>query len=251
MDLTTKTVLVTGGATGIGMALAERFLRAGSKVIVCGRRAEKLAELKERLPAIHTLVGDVSTAEQRVALFNAVSEQHPDVNILVNNAGVQRRFKVTEAEDWNETRSEIAINFDAPIHLSILFIPLLLKNAEKGPRIMNVSSGLAFVPIAQAPVYCATKAAIHSFTLSLRKQLSDTPIRVIEIIPPAVQTDLGGAGGHAFGAPLDEYADATFAHIQEGVLDEIPFGFSAKTSNASRAELDAIFANLNAPVPHF
>lgn len=252
MDAQNKTVLITGGASGIGLALAERFLKAGSKVIICGRRAEKLAEAKEKNPSILTLVGDVSTAEQRVALFNAVSEQFPEVNVLVNNAGTQRRFPVTEDPiNWDQSREEIATNFEAPVHLSLLFIPLLLKNTASTPYILNVTSGLAFVPIAAAPVYCATKAALHSFTLSLRHQLSTTPIKVIEVIPPAVQTDLGGPGKHTFGVPLDEYADATFAGIIEGAQQEVPYGFAAKVVNASRQELNAAFDQINAAVPKF
>jgi uncharacterized oxidoreductase len=164
------------------------------------------------------------------------------LNVLVNNAGIQRRVQLAASEDWEQTRSEIAINFEAPIHLSRLFIPHLLT--RKRPAIINVTSGLSFVPLANVPVYSATKAAFHSFTLSLRHQLSETPVQVIEIAPPAVDTDLGGVGLHTFGAPLDEFADAVFRRLATGEL-EIAYGSAEKASRASREELDEIFEALN------
>ena len=164
--------------------------------------------------------------------------------MLVNNAGIQNRTQLTGANDWARIRQEIASNLDAPVHLSTLFIPHLLT--PQRPAIINVTSGLAFVPMAGAPIYCATKAALHSFTLSLRQQLLETPIQVVEIAPPAVNTDLGGSGLHTSGVPVDEFADAAFAGLQKGDL-EITYGFSAKTSRASRDELDATFSRMNQP----
>jgi len=160
----------------------------------------------------------------------------------VNNAGIQRRVRLSDDEDWNETHTELAINLEAPIHLSRLFIPHLLKKPRAA--IANVTSGLSFVPLASVPIYCATKAALHSFTLSLRHQLAGTSIEVIEIIPPAVDTDLGGPGLHTFGVPLDEFADGAWAGLERGEI-EIPFGFAAQASRASRAELDQTFARMN------
>jgi uncharacterized oxidoreductase len=139
-------------------------------------------------------------------------------------------------------RQEIAINFESVVHLSALFIPHLLS--QQRAAIVNVTSGLSFVPMASAPIYSATKAALHSFTLSLRHQLADTPIQVLEIIPPAVDTDLGGPGLHTFGVPVDEFADAVMARIQAGD-QEAAYGFSQQASRASREELDAIFKRLN------
>jgi len=246
MELSSQTVLITGGASGIGLALAERFLRAGSDVIVCGRRKHALLEAQARHPKLSIRVCDVSSEQDRAALFNWTVAEFPRVNVLVNNAGIQNRTRIAAAaDDWERTRQEIAINLDAPVHLSALFIPQLL--AQQHPAIINVTSGLAFVPIASAPIYCATKAALHSFTLSLRHQLAGTPIQVIEIAPPAVNTDLGGAGLHTFGVPLDEFADAAIAGLQRGDL-EITYGFSARTSRASRDELDATFDRMNQPV---
>lgn len=244
MDLSSNTVLITGGASGIGLALAERFQGAGSRIIICGRREEKLLEVKERYPEIITRVCDVAEEQERVSLYEWAVSEFPELNVLVNNAGVQRRLRLTEPEEWKQTRQEIAINFDAPLHLSMLFIPHLLEQPRAA--IINVTSGLAFSPLARVPVYCATKAALRSFTLSLRHQLSGTSIKVIEVIPPAVNTDLGGVGLHTFGVPLDEFADSTMKRLAKGEL-EIPYGFSEEASRASREGLDAIFARMNQP----
>ena len=125
--------------------------------------------------------------------------------MLVNNAGIQNRTPIAGG-DWPAAHQELAINLEAPIHLSMLLAPHLAR--RQNPAIVNVTSGLAFVALAEMPVYCASKAALHSFTMSLRRQLAHTPVQVIEIIPPAVDTDLGGPGLHTFGVPLDEFADA-------------------------------------------
>jgi len=240
MQLNGNTVLITGGTSGIGGALAERFLAAGNQVIVCGRRANLLAELKAKHPTIHTFVADVGSAAQREALVQQALAQFPAINVLINNAGIQRKVALGEPEPWADTAQEIAINFEGPIHLSMLMI----KHLASKPRavIANVSSGLAFVPIATMPVYCATKAALHSFTLSLRQQLRQTTVEVVEIIPPAVRTNLGGS--HDFGAPLDAYADAVMAQLADG-RPETTYEFSLKTSQASRAELDGMFKQMN------
>ncbi|HEX8464217.1 MAG TPA: SDR family oxidoreductase [Abditibacterium sp.] len=242
MQLAHNTVLVTGGASGIGLALAQRFLGAGNEVIVCGRREEVLSEAKARFPALHTRVCDVGDAEQRESLFEWVARDFPALNVLVNNAGIQRRIDLSEPENWSQTRSELAINLEAPIHLSQLFLPHLRRQPRAA--ILNVSSGLAFAPIAAMPIYCASKAALHSFTLSLRQQLSSSSVEVIEIIPPAVNTDLGGPGLHTFGEPLDEFADDIFARLGGNEL-EIAYGTAAKASRASRDELDQAFAAMN------
>jgi uncharacterized oxidoreductase len=246
MELAANTVLITGGASGIGLALAERFLRAGSDVILCGRREEKLREVQTTHPEMKIRVCDVASEAERLALLDWAVGEFPGLNVLVNNAGIQRRVQLTETEEWGSTRQEIAINLEAPIHLSTLFIPHLSK--QEHPAILNVTSGLAFVPLAGAPIYSATKAALHSFTLSLRLQLAGTPIQVIEIVPPAVNTDLGGPGLHTFGEPVDEFADAVMDRLRAGDL-EIPYGFAAQANRASRDELDAIFQRMNASRP--
>lgn len=242
MDLAANTVLVTGGASGIGLAIAVRFRRAGSTVVICGRRADKLAEAARLVPGLETRVCDVAREDERRGLVTWMAGTFPAFNVLVNNAGIQRRVDLTSDEPWAATRDEISINLDAPIHLARLVIPPFRRLPRAA--ILNVTSGLSFVPLANVPVYCATKAALHSFTLSLRHQLRDTPIEVIEIVPPAVDTDLGGPGLHTFGVPVDEFADHAMAGIAAGAR-ETAYGFSQQTSQASRAELDATFERMN------
>lgn len=237
--------MITGGASGIGLALAERFLKAGSEVIVCGRREKKLQEAKQLHRGLQARVCDVGSEAERIALFEWATHEFPNLNVLVNNAGIQRRGKFTEdTASWEERRQEIAINLEAPIHLSALFIPHLLQ--QKEAAIINVSSGLAFTPGTFASVYSATKAAIHSFTMSLRHDLSDTNVRVIEIVPPAVNTDLGGVGIHTMGVPVGDFADHIAARIAAGEL-EIGYGYAEKARKASREEIDEIFRTMNSP----
>jgi uncharacterized oxidoreductase len=245
MDLSNNTVLVTGGASGIGLAIAERFLSAGSDVIICGRRSEKLQAARTAHPEFRTHVADISSASGREQLFDWAGREFPRLNVLVNNAGIQRRVRLADIEPWNETREEIATNLEAPIHLSRLFIPHLL-NRER-PVIINVTSALSFSPLAAVPVYSATKAALHSYTLSLRQQLKDTPVQVIEIIPPAVDTDLGGPGLHTFGVNVNAFADDVMRKIQAGAV-EAAYGLGEQLSRASRDELDATFRQMNAGV---
>ena len=242
MQLASNSVLITGGASGIGFALAERFLRAGSDVLICGRRHDRLRAVQDKHPQIKIRVCDVAKASDRLALFEWAVRESPGLNVLVNNAGIQRHTQLTKPEAWEDAHQEIAINLEAPIHLSRLFIPHLLKQAR--PVLVNVTSGLAFIPRAEVPIYSATKAALRSFTLSLRHQLASTPIQVVEIVPPAVNTDLGGPGLHTFGVPLDELADAVMAGLQAGER-EITYGFSHEASRASRKRLDELFTRMN------
>jgi len=240
MDLRGRTVLVTGGSSGIGLALAERFVAAGSSVVVSGRRESLLDDVRRKLPSVTTFVSDAGSPQDRERLAAEIVQRFPTLDVLVNNAGIQRKLDLRVAEDWALTRAEIAINLEGPIHLASLLLAHFLTRPSAA--ILNVSSGLAFAPIAAVPVYCATKAALHSFTQSLRHQLRDTPVRVVEIIPPAVKSNLGGS--HDFGVPTDEYADSVMAQLAEG-RTEVTYQFSASAAQASRAELDAMFARLN------
>jgi uncharacterized oxidoreductase len=242
MNLNGNTILVTGGASGIGLALAKRFIERDNEVIICGRRADWLEKVKNDLPRVVTRVADVAKADDREELVRWTIEEFPNVNVLVNNAGIQRRIDLTSTEDWEQTRSEIDINLEAPIHLAQLFYPHFA--AKESAAIFNVTSGLSFMPLANVPVYCATKAALHSFTLSLRWQLRESPVKVIEIIPPAVDTDLQAPGLHTFGVNVDEFADHVFAELEQGSI-EIAYGTAQTASQASRETLDAIYQNMN------
>lgn len=240
MRMQGNTILITGGSSGIGLALAERFLALGNTVAICGRHQAALQAARQRLPALQYVVSDTGLAADREALAQWAVENMPGLNILINNAGIQRKFDLKQDEDWQAVQQEIAINFCGPIHLSMLLLPHLMRQPEAW--IVNVSSGLAFAPLAAAPVYSATKAGIHSFTQSLRQQLQQTSVGVLEIIPPAVKTNLGGA--HDFGAELADFADAIMAQLGDGKL-EATYGTSATASQASRQELEAIFQRMN------
>ncbi|HEX5051310.1 MAG TPA: SDR family NAD(P)-dependent oxidoreductase [Planctomycetota bacterium] len=242
MNMQGNTVLVTGGTSGIGLALAQRLHAAGNTVAICGRRADLLRQAAERLPGLLTRRCDVAAAEQREDLCRWARAELPRLNVLINNAGVQRYPDFARATSIAEVGAEIECNLTAPIHLSSLFVPQL--SAQPRAVIVQVTSGLAFVPLVKAPVYSATKAALHSFTLSLRMQLAGTSIEVVELIPPKVDTDLGIPGTHTDGMPLAEFVDAAMAGLAAGHA-EVTAGFSAMCSRASRAELDAIFARMN------
>jgi len=193
MKIEGNTVLITGGGTGIGFALADALVKAGNEVIICGRRESVLKEAKQKLPQLHIKVCDVSVERQRKALVSWISSNFKNFNMLINNAGIQRMIDFTSGEsNRNTDEDEIDINLKAPIRLCELFVPLLMK--QKQAAIVNVSSGLGFCPIAVMPVYCATKAAMHSFTVSVRHQLRKTSVKVFEIIPPIVDTDLDKGG---------------------------------------------------------
>ncbi|MDP4095213.1 SDR family NAD(P)-dependent oxidoreductase [Paenibacillus sp. P96] len=238
MKLSGNTILITGGSAGIGLAFAERFIKAGNQVIVCGRRESALQQAKEKYPSLITRVGDLTLESDRVALFNWVTTNYPEVNVLVNNAGIQQRFHVLKAnakDDWSYFGQELAANAEAPFHLSMLFAPFFAAKEEAA--ILNVTSGLAFTPLAIAPIYSATKAALHSFTISLRHQLAGTSVEVIEVAPPAVNTDLGGDGLHVHGEPLDAFADGIFKGLEEG-KQEIGYGSSIDRLRMSRDEID-------------
>jgi short-subunit dehydrogenase involved in D-alanine esterification of teichoic acids len=189
MELSKNTVFITGGASGIGFALAKEFLSYENTVIICGRTLEKLEFAKEQYPGIYTIRCDVSNMDEVRQAMEKIETEFGSLNVLVNNAGIQYRFDFYEDEGAIEKiGEEIDINFRAVVHLTKLFLPILKKASEAA--IINVSSFLGIVPKKSAPGYCATKAALHAFSKSLRYQLEDTPIKVFEIITPLVDTDM-------------------------------------------------------------
>ncbi|CAF4459815.1 unnamed protein product [Didymodactylos carnosus] len=245
IDLASSTVLITGGSGGIGYGLAERFLKSGSQVIITGRREDQLKEAKRKLNSDKLVyhVGDVGKEADRVKLFQWVTKEYPKVNVLMNNAGIQRRISFLDDIEtpWNERENEIHINFSAPVHLSSLFVSYFLKQQQPS-AIINITGGLAFIPPAFAPAYGATKAALHSFTMSIRFDLANTPVQVIEIAPPAVKTDLGGS--HDFGEDLDEFCDHVFGRMKQGE-QEIGYKTSEEARLSSREKLDQMFQGVN------
>jgi uncharacterized oxidoreductase len=248
MKITGNTILITGGGAGIGLALTKRFLKEKNTVIICGRNEQKLNEVKAQYPEVYTLVCDLANEKDRIALYEKVVKQFPEVNVLLNNAGIQQRFNLSKSqESWSYYQQEIDTNLSAPIHLISLFIPHLAK--QKDAAILNVSSGLAFAPMAAAPVYCATKAAMHSFTMSLRYQLALSHIEVIEIVPPAVSTNLGGAGLHIVDVTPGMFADGVFEGLVKGEA-EIGFGTSLRAMHLSRDEADVTIKMLNERIPY-
>lgn len=187
-----NTVLITGGATGIGFALARALVAEGNTVAICGRRGSALLAAKGSLPQLYCKVCDVSAPAARRSLLRWLEQRLPSLNILVNNAGVQRPIDFRKGpRDLPQADEELRTNLAAPIHLAALLLPRLMKRRQAA--IVNISSGLAFTPLAAVPVYCVTKAAIHSWSLSLRRQLRGTRVRVFEIAPPIVPTELAGA----------------------------------------------------------
>lgn len=191
MQLSQHTILITGGASGIGWELAKQLQARGNQIIIAGRSANKLQKAKALFPQIHTAVCDVSRPAEIDKLFDEITKEFPKLNLLINNAGVAKvRNLLSEQTDLVELTHEIETNLHGPIRLCQKFLPHLKKQAVAA--IVNVSSGLAFVPLPIAPIYCATKAGLHSYTQSLRVQLQKTNIKVFELAPPATQTELMG-----------------------------------------------------------
>ena len=222
LNLTQATVLITGGTQGIGLGLAQRFLAAGSSVVITGRNAERIERLRQSMSGLHGWVSDIRNSEDREVLAARIERELPWLNVVINNAGIQRRIALAaDSAPWSEKQAEIDTLLSGPIHLNSLLVPLILKQARPG-LIVNVTSGGAFIPQVFAPIYSACKAALHSYTVTLRHALQDTPIRVVELIPPAIRTGLAGPGA-THGAPPDEFCDTVFVQLFEGV-ETIGFG---------------------------
>ncbi len=221
MKLSGRTVLVTGGSGGIGLGIAEEFHKRGSRVIVCGRDKKRLSAAEDKSGGITALQCDVGDGQQRKNLAAEVMRRFPDLDVLVNNAGIQRYVDLKKGYDELKSGGdEIAINLVSVVELTALFIGYLLKRPSAA--IINVSSGLGFMPLVSTPIYSATKAAIHTYTLVLRQQLKDTSIRVVEIVPSMVDTGLNKEGRDAAhlkyrGVSLAEYLPTVIKGLEDDV----------------------------------
>ena len=248
MKISGNTILITGGATGIGYAMAESFLEEGNEVIICGRRKNRLLEARKRHPEFHIKVCDVADRANQEKLVKWIYDEFPNLNILVNNAGIQRDIDFTTGiSGFLDGENEIIINLESPIILSGMFIPHLI--GKKNAAIINISSGLGFIPAASMPVYSATKAGLHAFSMALRYQLLKYSVKVFEVVPPAVDTELnmegrGGRGGYKPDLKPGEFVAAIMKDFKNDVF-EIGYGMTAGLINASRKELDESFRRMN------
>ncbi|MNS08284.1 putative oxidoreductase [compost metagenome] len=246
MNPTGNTILITGGGSGIGRGLAEALHRLGNTVIIAGRRQAVLDEVVTANPGMHALTLDVESAEGVESFAATVAERFPALNVLVNNAGIMRAENLLEPQSaLADAEAIVATNLLGPIRLTAALLPLLRKQPKA--TVMFVSSGLAFVPLALTPTYSATKAAIHAYSESMRYQLKNTPVEVLELVPPYVQTELMGGAEDPRAMPLADF-------IQEavGILTGQP---DAKEINVQRVHplryaerngaYDATFKGLN------
>ena len=221
MRLNGRTILITGGSAGIGLAFALKFLELGNEVIVTGRRQEVLDAVKARHPKLHIIRGDVADPAQVAALATRVKHEFPRLDVLMNNAGIgaPKNLKQPTANLVSEM-AEMDVNVGGVIRMTSALIDILTAN--KG-SVLNVSSVLAFAPVPALPIYSATKAAVHSYTQSLRFQLEDSGVEVIELMPPAVRTDMTSEFPEEIGMiTTDELVKQTFTALKAGKLEIRP-----------------------------
>jgi uncharacterized oxidoreductase len=251
MNIKGNTILITGGGSGIGRGLAEAFHKNGNQVIIAGRRPDALEKTASANPGMGIVVLDATKPESIRAAADEVIRKYPDLNVVVNNAGVQylHDFGSDAPLDENGMRAEIDTNIIGLIRVTAAFLPHL--KSKPAATVINVSSGLAFVPLARFPIYSATKAFVHSFSLSLRHQLKQTNVRVVELAPPWVATDLdahhGGTPAHGEMKPMS-VPDFIAAAMQELSSDaeELPVAMSKFLHKAAVGEGTAVtFAQMN------
>lgn len=252
MKLTGNTVLITGGSSGIGFELAAELLKRANTVIITGRDQSHLDAARAKAPGLNTIKSDVGDPSAVRDLFQKVITQYPTLNVLVNNAGIMRKINLHKmGSDLKDLTREIEINLNGMIWMTAQFLAHLKE--REAAAVINVSSGLAFVPMAIAPIYCASKAAIHSYTRSLRIQLKNTNITVFELAPPATETplfsgdfsndDLGGVKT----MPVETLVKLALAGIEKGT-PEIRPGPSNALMIMSRVAPNFIFKQLNRTV---
>lgn len=249
MKTSNNTILITGGATGIGLALALEFLNKENVVIICGRRQNVLNEVKNKYPQLHIFKVDISKPEERKSFVSQITQNFPNLNILINNAGIQREFLVNDVDVAEKflAENEIEGNLTAPIHLTMLLLPHIKQN--QNAAIINITSGLGYVAHARMPVYCATKSALQSFTKSLRHQLRHDNVRVFDVAPPIVDTDLDKGARKRRGDTNKGIKPELFVNkMLKGMLKdkfEIAVGQSKVTKIGSRVIPKTIFNAIN------
>ena len=253
MQTTNSTILITGGGSGIGRGLAEAFHALGNHVVIAGRNQKKLDDVTTAHPGMASLTVDMSNLDGIRAFAAQVEERFPKLNVLINMAGIMIPENLKNgAEALDDAEAIITTNLLGPIRLSALLLPTLQK--QPSATIMNVSSGLAFVPLAATPTYCATKAAIHSYSQSLRYQLKDTSVEVLELAPPYVATELMGEhqASDPMAMPLNEYIAEVMDILKsqptplEILVQRVyPLRFAAQDD---REKYDAFFQQLNGSV---
>jgi uncharacterized oxidoreductase len=215
MKMTGNTILITGGTSGIGFGLALRLHEAGNKVIVAGRRKELLDEITAEHPGIDALVLDVADPVSIARACETVAASHPGLNVLVNNAGIMLPESVLDPAGLQIAEDHVDTNLLGTIRMTYAFLPLLVGKDDA--VVMNVTSALAFVPFPITPTYSATKAALHSFSESLRMQLAgaDAGVQVIEMVPPGVRTTLLGQQDSAQAMSLDDFLTEALDLLRE------------------------------------
>jgi uncharacterized oxidoreductase len=247
MNLTGNTILITGGGSGIGRGLAESLHALGNQVIIAGRRQHALDETTAANPGMKSLPLDIENPEAIREFAAKALVEFPSLNFLINNAGIMRAEKlVAQQPDLADAETIVATNLLGPIRLTAALLPHLLK--QQRAAILNISSGLAFLPLALTPTYCATKAGLHSYTLSLRYQLRSTGIEVLELIPPYVATNLMSGADDPRAMPLHQF----IAEVME-ILKQQPTPPEICVENVKRLRFAAesgkfaqIFNGLNA-----
>ncbi|WP_066795367.1 SDR family oxidoreductase [Sphingomonas soli] len=245
MNMTGNTILITGGGSGIGRGLAEALHARGNKVIIAGRRAALLEQVAAANPGMATATLDVSDPADIVRFAKEIVAAHPTLNVVIHNAGIMGP-EVLTAPDYDLAYSEltVATNILGPLRLNAALLPHLMGQAKA--TIATVTSGLAFVPLAITPTYSATKAALHSWTESLRHQLKDTNVEVIEIAPPGVQTDL--MPGHAENPawmPLDAFITETMGQFEVGARENLVENVKPLRFAEAQGKYAEMFAALN------
>ncbi len=248
MNNSKQKVLITGGGSGIGLALAQKFLQHGNTVIITGRNLSKLEKVKAETPDLHIYQSDVTKEEDVKKLIDQVQEEFGGIDVLVNNAGIMNLVDAgNESNDLQKQFQEIEINYHAPIRMLHHFLPQLKKS--KHAVLINVSSGLAYVPFAQAPVYSGTKSALHFWTLGIRPQLKPHNIKVVELFPPVVDTPLAHGADIAENdnlkpMPPEKLATIFWKDFISG-KEEITPGISKQLKFMSRLAPKFIFKQLN------